>query len=63
MLTDHEKHYSKQDDLVDEKCAKINQNHIDNLRKADQKMNGSILKKKRPVGFRREIFFFLGKGV
>ena len=47
MLTDHEKHYSKQDDLVDEKCANIKQNHIDNLKKLIKKMNGSILQKKK----------------
>ena len=41
MLTDHEKHYSKQDDLVDEKCAKNNENHKDNLKKTDQKVTGS----------------------
>ena len=41
MSTNHEKHYSKQDDSVDEKCAKNNENHKDNLKKTDQKVTGS----------------------
>ena len=47
MLTDHEKHYSKQDDLVDEKCAENNENHKDNFEKTDQKLTGSIFFKKK----------------
>ena len=52
---DHEKHYSKQDDIVDEKCAKNNENHKDNLKqKNDQKMTVSTFFKKNIYYYQHE---------